>query len=110
MHPQVAAATGAVMVLFSSSAAVFQFALPGRLNPGYAGLFAATSIAGSLLGILLVARFVRRTGRTSIIVLILGAVIALGGLVAGVFGAIDAADRFRSGTGTSFTDLCQSLS
>lgn len=50
------------MVLFSSSAAVLQLALLGRLNMQYAGVFAAGSAVASLAGVLLVARAIKRSG------------------------------------------------
>ena len=46
------------MVLFSSSTALVALAVAGRLNLQYAGAFSLASMAASLLGSLLVGRWV----------------------------------------------------
>ncbi|GIL90547.1 hypothetical protein Vretimale_17505 [Volvox reticuliferus] len=78
LHPQVTAATSGAMVLFSSSAALAQFALMGRLNTAYAVVFGAASAAASVVGSQLLSRAVKRSGRPSVVVLALAAVLASG--------------------------------
>ena len=62
-HPlsllQVSSATSGTMVLFSSSTALVALAVAGRLNLQYAGAFSLASMVASLLGSLLVGRWVR---------------------------------------------------
>lgn len=105
---QVSAASTAVMVLFSSGAAIFQFAITGRLNVQHAALFAGLSFIASLGGILVISGYIKRSGRVSLIALILGALIAAGGLLAAIFGGVTAAQAFRNNDleKIRFKDIC----
>jgi len=51
---QVAAATSSLMVVFSSSAALISFAVDGRVNGAYAGVYSAASVVASLVGVLVI--------------------------------------------------------
>lgn len=75
VHPQVSSATSGVMVLFSASVAAVSFAAAGRLNLQYAAAFGAACFAAAFMGVLVVGGLVRRSGRASIIVLILASMI-----------------------------------
>lgn len=81
------AATSAVVVLFSSSSAAAQFALLGRIPIAYALLFGAVCFAASVAGVVAVSRAVRATGRPSVVVLVLAAVILVCSAVFSVTGA-----------------------
>eukprot|EP01025_Chloroclados_australasicus_P003060 TRINITY_DN10705_c0_g3_i5.p1 TRINITY_DN10705_c0_g3~~TRINITY_DN10705_c0_g3_i5.p1 ORF type:complete len:587 (+),score=69.70 TRINITY_DN10705_c0_g3_i5:168-1928(+) len=104
--PQVSAATSAVVVLFSSSSAVFQFIIDGNLNQAYAIVFGLTSLAASFCGIFVVSRLVKKLGRPSIIVLILACVIGLGAVLTGAFGVTDAVKDLEDGEYMGFNSLC----
>ncbi|PNG99384.1 hypothetical protein TSOC_014839, partial [Tetrabaena socialis] len=101
----VAAATCGAMVLFSSSTALMQLALMGRLNTHYAAVFGPAAIAASILGQQLVARAVKRSGRPSVVVLALACIMAAGLLSVGVFGVARALADLRAGH-VGFTGLC----
>ena len=49
-----AAATSSLMVLFSSSAALISFAVDGRVNGAYSGIFSAAAVVASLVGVLVI--------------------------------------------------------
>ena len=56
---QISTATSGTMVLFSSSTALVALMASGRLNLQYAGAFSLASMAASLLGTLVMGRWVR---------------------------------------------------
>ena len=62
------------MVLFSASVAAVSFAASGRLNVPYAVLFGSACLVAAFLGVLVVGRLVKRSGRASLIVLLLAAI------------------------------------
>ncbi len=74
VHPQASSATSGVMVLFSASVAAVSFAASGRLNVPYAALFGGACLAAAFLGVVVVGRLVKRSGRASLIVLLLAAI------------------------------------
>ena len=74
-HPVSAAATSGLLVLGSSGSAVLEFGLDGRVDARRAGAYAALCVAASLAGTLLVGRAVRASGRASLVVFILAAVV-----------------------------------
>lgn len=94
---QITAATSALVVLFSSSSAVVQFFLLGRIPVYYALAFGGVCICASLMGVVVVGRLVKRSGRPSIIALILAGLIVTctGERVAGVTGG-RARERLQS--------------
>mmetsp|Transcript_26995 Transcript_26995/g.76077 ORF Transcript_26995/g.76077 Transcript_26995/m.76077 type:complete len:523 (-) Transcript_26995:604-2172(-) len=89
VHPQVTAATSSMMVLFSSSAAFVQLALEGMIDPWSALSFGTLAMVASATGVLLVRRFIQRYGTTSVIVLVLGAFIAIAAVVIMVSGIME---------------------
>jgi len=107
VHPQVTAATSAVMVLFSSSAASAQLLMMGRVNKEYAALFAAAAMVAALSGVTLTKRLVAATGRLSVIVLVLAAIICTGALLTAVFGGVAIAQAFSNGSDLGFHSICE---
>ena len=65
VHPLVSAATSSMMVLFSSSMGALAYAFDGALNLQFAFIFGAACCAASLVGVLVVARIVKRSGKVS---------------------------------------------
>ncbi len=92
-------------MLFSSSCALLQFALLGRLNAHYSLVFGAASAAASLAGVHLVSGLVRRSGRPSVVVLALAGVMAAGCATVAVFGVAAAMEDVRAGR-TGFSGVC----
>lgn len=84
------------MAALSSGIAVIQnAALGGALNPSYAALFGSEAALAALVGVTVISSYVRRTGRVSAIVLLLGGVIAAGGCVMLAFGIADIVSGLR---------------
>jgi len=107
VHPQVAAATSSLMVVFSSSAALIGFAVDGRVNGAYAGVYSAAAIIASLAGVVVVNEKVKRSGRTSIVVFMLATIMVLGFCVITAFGVIDMVHDFSTGNNIGAHSLCQ---
>ena len=66
-HPQAAAATSTLMVLFSSSSAALSFGFGHQLNLHFALIFGLCCMGASFVGVLLVQRIVKRSGKVSFI-------------------------------------------
>lgn len=69
------------MVLFSASTAVLAFAAAGRLPLGHAAVFGPACLAAAFAGTFVIGRAVRRTGRASLLVLLLAGIIGVGAAV-----------------------------
>lgn len=97
MPPQVTQATASAMVLFSSSSAAAAFALEGRLNTGYAAVFGAACALAAFVGVGLVGEAVRRSGRASLVVMLLAGIVGAGCTLTVVFSGSDAVAELLSG-------------
>ncbi len=69
IHPQAAAATSTLMVLFSSSSAALSFGFGHQLNLHFALIFGLCCMGASFVGVLLVQRIVKRSGKVSLFLL-----------------------------------------
>ncbi|KAL6747258.1 hypothetical protein V8C86DRAFT_3033907 [Haematococcus lacustris] len=91
VHPQVTSATSSLMVLLSSSGALFSYTVLQRVNPHYALAYGAASMLASALGMVVLGGLLpttpcsspnpsqmRRTGRSSLVVFALAVVMAMG--------------------------------
>jgi hypothetical protein len=84
VHPQSAAATSTLVVLFSSTIASVTFGLYGRINLSYFAVYGPVCFVGGLVGVFVLSGLVRRYNMASIITLLLGVLVVLSaGLVAG---------------------------
>ncbi|KAK9832849.1 hypothetical protein WJX81_007097 [Elliptochloris bilobata] len=108
VNPQVCASTSVLMILFSSSAIAISLGFQGLLNVHYAAVFAPTCFLGSLLGVTIVGRLIKSSGRTSIIVILLTVLITIGAFVTAVFGVIHTVQRYQElGHLPGFSPFCQ---
>lgn len=94
---QVVASTAVLMILFSSSSIALSLNFIGLLNQHFAAIFAPLAFACSLLGVLIVGRIIRKTGRTSIIILILAFLIIIGAISTLIFGGLRAEKKLLAG-------------
>lgn len=79
--PQVSAATGMYMIMFSAFANTITFWLFGNLNTGYALWIGLWSAIGIYFFLSVVSKIIKKYNRPSIVVFFLGAVIGLSALV-----------------------------
>ena len=106
MHPAAASATSGLLVLFSASTAVLAFAAAGRLNLQYAAVFGSACFVSAALGTFLIGRAVRRSGRASLLVLILAGIIAAGAVVTAAFSGVRAVEDLASATHLGGGSFC----
>ncbi|KAJ7538545.1 hypothetical protein O6H91_11G053800 [Diphasiastrum complanatum] len=106
MLPQVAAATSALLVFFSSSLSVVQFWLMGRIPIEYATIFATLCFAFSGLGLLILQRAITKYGRASLIVFCLSFVMGLSAILMAFFGSLDVWGQYSRGEYMGFHAPC----
>ena len=98
LPPPVAAATSTLLVLFSSSSAVAAVAAtPGALSPLYVAAFAPVAAVAGLVGVVAAARYVKASGRESLLVFLLAAVVAAGAVLTAAVSGPNAVAQVRSG-------------
>lgn len=85
VNPQVAAASGMYITLYNTASTMIQFIIIGRLPLVWSLFLAVFVISCSIVGILVINDYVKKSGRQSIIVFILGAFILGSGIVTPVF-------------------------
>jgi uncharacterized membrane protein YfcA len=103
---QIVASTAVMMILFSSSTIALSYAFQHALNLSYATVFAPVCFVASLIGVTVIGRFIKRTGRTSIIIFILAGLITVGTISAGVFGGLNAYKELKHGGQVGFKPFC----
>ena len=100
IHPQSAAATSTVLVLFSSTAAASGQGAAGFVELSFAAAFGVSALAAGAAGVWLSARYVDKSGRSSILVWLLAGVVGAGALLTAALGGREAVGQLRSGAGT----------
>ncbi|GAX23161.1 hypothetical protein FisN_33Lh054 [Fistulifera solaris] len=76
VHPSVSTATNATMVMMTSSSVAVMYVISGIVPTSYAVFYFFVCLAGALFGKSKIDAYVKRTGRTSLLILILVAIIA----------------------------------
>ncbi|KAL3157342.1 hypothetical protein ABBQ32_011825 [Trebouxia sp. C0010 RCD-2024] len=107
MDPRVVASTSVLMILFSSSTIALSYLFNGMLNTHYALVFAPICFISSLVGVTVIGRLVRKTGRSSILIMILTALIAAGTFLSAIFGGSQAYDDIKHHHNVGFQPFCQ---
>lgn len=103
---QVAAATGSLMVLFSSSMAVAQFWILHLVPLEYALIYGGICAVAGFVGLVLVRVAIRKYGRNSIIIFSLAIVIGASAVVIIVTGSISIKDQITKHDYMGFQELC----
>lgn len=106
VHPLVSAATSSLMVLFSSSMGALAYAFDGTLNLRYALAFGSACCGASLVGVLVVSRAVQRSGKASIVVMLLACIVGTGALLTAGFGGRNALHDLVTGHHVGFNSFC----
>lgn len=108
-HPQVGTATTGFMVLFTAFGGTLKYLSVGKLAWRHFLWFAAIGALGGQTGQRTVKRLVVKTGRPSIVIFILGGVIALAVIVMTTFGVLKAAEDAHCGVDIWSADTTQFL-
>jgi len=106
MLPEVSSATSAYMILFTTAAATLQYALFGALRVHYAAVLFVTGLVGTLCGQFVVKKIMQRTGRQSLIIIIIALVIGSSTALMGGIGAATFVQGLRAGEDQGFRELC----
>ncbi|GAB2233138.1 hypothetical protein Droror1_Dr00002355 [Drosera rotundifolia] len=104
--PQVTAATCSFMVFFSSTMSSLQYMLLGVENTAAAAILASICFMGSLLGFQVARRAIEKHGRASLIVFLVGTVMALSVILVTSSGASDVWKDLKAGTYMGFHSPC----
>jgi len=77
IHPRVSSATTATMIVLTSSSVAILFVTSGLVPWEYAVTFFCTCFAGAIVGKTKIDRYVKRTGKASLLIFLLATIIAL---------------------------------
>ena len=86
VRPEVSTATSSVMVFFTSSVAVINFGLAGRLNWSYTFVMVCFSLVGAATGVVGLKRLVAKTGRPSLLVMTLAGILGIAAVLVPLYG------------------------
>ena len=82
LSPKETSAAAVLIITMMSITGTIEYTVSGLIDRIWHLALAASTFIGSMLGMTLVAYFIRKTGRQSIIVVSLGSLVAVGGLIA----------------------------
>lgn len=96
-QPQVGTASTGFMILFTALAGTVQYLAVSKLGWQYALWFGSIGAVGGQTGQRVVKRLIEKTGRPSIVVLMLGSIIGLAVLITATSTAVDVANDAKDG-------------
>jgi hypothetical protein len=94
------------MVLFSASMSMVQYILLGMRRIDEAVKYALLSLAASTIGLVIMHRVIAKSGRTSLVVFMVGLVMALSTIIITLFGVLDVWRQITNGDYMGFKLLC----
>ena len=107
LPPQVASNTGMYLVVYTTFSNTFQFMINKALNYAWGSWLAIWVLIGTFVGLKIVNLTVKRTGRGSIIVFVLSAVLLLASLISGVYNGVELSNQSKDGEQVfDFRRLC----
>jgi hypothetical protein len=95
--PKATSATAILIITVMSISATIDYTVSGLIEPPWHLALASDTFLGSVVGMTLVAYVIQKTGRQSIIVFSLGALVVVGGLLALALGIRDFVNDIRAG-------------
>ena len=104
--PAVSAATTSFMTLFTSSSASVQYIALDRVMPDYGLILFLLAAMASYVGQRFIVGPIRKRNMTSLLVLILGGIIASAALLLCITGGMQIVSDYRSGANMGFKALC----
>ena len=94
------------MTLFTSTSSFAQFLVLNRVPFDYGGMLFAVAFVASYVGISILNRYLKRTGKNSVVAFILGAVISLSTVLLVVTGLLHIVEDAEAGKSFGFRSLC----
>nr|CAB3504345.1 unnamed protein product [Digitaria exilis] len=104
--PKTASATTMFMVLFCASMSMAQFIILGVEGIATALVYAAACFVASIVGLAAIEGAIRRSGRASLIVFMVAAILALSAVVIACSGAVRVWEQYTSGQYMGFKMPC----
>jgi uncharacterized membrane protein YfcA len=108
MLPQVASATSSFMIFFTALSATLQYTLLGDIRLGYAAVLFVAGLVGTAIGQWIIGAMLKRSGRPSVIVLLIAFIIGGSTVVMSILGALNFLAELREGKNQGFRALCGS--
>jgi uncharacterized membrane protein YfcA len=106
LDPQQVAATSTVILLVSSSSVSLEFAFTGKVQPILFTLM-LTTLAGSVAGMTVLSWLVKKLGRQSFLVFLLGGLVVVGGVILVYIGTTDTISAYNAGENPfAFGQIC----
>lgn len=106
LDPQQVAATSTVILLVSSSSVSLEFAFTGKVQPILFTLM-LTTLAGSVAGMTILSWLVKKLGRQSFLVFLLGGLVVVGGVILVYIGTTDTISAYNAGQDPfAFGQIC----
>jgi uncharacterized membrane protein YfcA len=96
LDPQQTSATSTIIMFVMASCSAVEFLLDGEVEPVLASLMAVTFV-GSVVGMTLVTWLVKRLGRQSFLVFLLGGLVVIGGAMLVYLGVVDVVHKYSKG-------------
>ena len=104
MRPEVANATCSFLTFFTNFTTFLQFAAAGMIKYGYAGTYCILAMLGSLLGVFLLEKLVRRM--QSVTIYLLGAIMVIAFTLIPVYEVKHMISQVETGLFPGFNSLC----
>ena len=105
VHPMVAAATSATMILFTTFTATTSFIEFGLLQYDYAAVLVIIGFVATLIGQTLMNILIKKTGRNSYIVILIGVIVCLSAILMALQNFLTI-KKTRDGHGTMNSGIC----
>ena len=105
VHPMVAAATSATMILFTTFTATTSFIEFGLLQYDYAAVLVIIGFLATLIGQTLMNILIKKTGRNSYIIILIGVVVCLSAILMALQNFLTI-KKTRAGHGTMNSGIC----
>lgn len=96
MIPEVVASTGGLFVLFTTLGSTLMLITHGYWNISYGIFTAVISVIASVLSIYAVKEYLKKTGKTSIIIFVLAGIIFISGFLIAGFGFYEEYEQYHS--------------
>ena len=106
VHPQTAAATSTLIVLFSSTIATVTFALYGRINLSYFAVYGPVCLVGGIVGTFVLSGLIRKWRMASLVMLVLSGLVVVSAALVAAFGGRQAAVALANGGKFEAADFC----
>ena len=106
VHPQSAAATSTLIVLFSSTIATVTFALYGRINLSYFAVYGPVCLVGGIVGTFVLSGLIRKWRMASLVTLMLSGLVVVSAALVAAFGGRQAAVALANGGKFEAADFC----